>query len=179
MRTSWEKNNNILINFTRTTMIQEFKSVTEEIISLIGIWETKLGNLPVEVFSERRNNQNRTIKQIIGHLIDSASNNTHRYIHLQYRKNPLSFPNYAAHGNNDRWIAIQNYQDENWENMIQLWKFMNFHLVHVIQNINTDKLENVWLSSEGQEVSLKEQVLYYISHFKLHLNEIEDLINKQ
>ena len=56
---------------------------------------------------------------------------------------------------------------------------MNFHLVHVIQNINTDKLENVWLSSEGQEVSLKEQVLYYISHFKLHLNEIEDLINKQ
>ncbi len=56
---------------------------------------------------------------------------------------------------------------------------MNFHLVHVIQNINSDKLKNVWLSSQEQKVSLKEQVLYYISHFKLHLSEIEELINKQ
>ena len=85
--------------------------------------KTKLFRFPKEVITQRRNTQNRTIKQIVGHMVDSASNNTHRVVHLQYRESPLEFPNYATYGNNDRWIAIQNYQDENWENLVQLWKY--------------------------------------------------------
>ena len=87
-------------------MKQEFEIVTNGIISLVVEWENKLRMLQDEVISERRNSQDRTIKQILGHLIDSASNNTHRYIHLQYQNSPLNFPNYATNGNNDRWIAI-------------------------------------------------------------------------
>ena len=158
-------------------MIPEFAPVTKGIHSLIEIWEEKFKALPTDVITKRRNSQNRTIKQILGHLIDSASNNTHRYIHLQYQGSPVSFPNYATNGNNDRWIAIQNYQDENWENLIQLWKYINWHLVHVIENIDEDKLENVWNASEETTISLKEQVVYYLTHFKLHLDEIDELIN--
>lgn len=159
-------------------MLQEFEPVTQGIVSLIGLWEEKLKNLPNEVVGERMNSQNRTIKQILGHLIDSASNNTHRYIHLQYQQSPLTFPNYATNGNNDRWIAIQNYQEESWENLIQLWKYINLHLVHLIKNINDDKLENLWIASPELEASLKEQVLYYLKHFELHLKEIDELINR-
>ena len=159
-------------------MQQEFEIVTRGVVSLIGLWEEKLKNLPNEVVSGRMNNQNRTIKQILGHLIDSASNNTHRYIHLQYQQSPLTFPNYATNGNNDRWIAIQNYQEESWENLIQLWKYINLHLVHVIQNINYEKVENLWIASPELNVSLKEQVLYYLKHFELHLKEIDELINR-
>ncbi len=158
-------------------MKQEFEIVTNGIISLVVEWENKLRMLQDEVISERRNSQDRTIKQILGHLIDSASNNTHRYIHLQYQNSPLNFPNYATNGNNDRWIAIQNYQQESWENMIQLWKYINLHLVHVIQNIKDDKLENLWMASDETEVSLKDQVLYYLKHLQLHLKEIDELIN--
>jgi len=159
-------------------MIQMFESVTKGVVSLTDIWEDKLLSLPTEVVTERRNAQNRTIKQILGHLIDSASNNTHRIIHLQYRNNPLEFPNYATNGNNDRWIAIQNYQDEKWENLIQLWRYSNLHLVHVIENIKIEKLENEWIASPVEKVSLEDMVLSYLSHFKLHLNEIDELINK-
>ena len=158
-------------------MKQEFEIVTNGIISLVVEWENKLRMLQDEVISERRNSQDRTIKQILGHLIDSASNNTHRYIHLQYQNSPLNFPNYATNGNNDRWIAIQNYQQESWENMSQLWKYINLHLVHVIQNIKDDKLENLWMASDETEVSLKDQVLYYLKHLQLHLKEIDELIN--
>ncbi len=157
-------------------MKQEFETVTRGIVSLVGEWESKLKMLPTEMISERRNSQNRTIKQILGHLIDSASNNTHRYIHLQYQSSPLTFPNYASNGNNDRWIAIQNYQEESWENLIQLWKYMNLHLVHVIQNIRDDKVDNLWIASEEQSVSLGEQVQYYLKHLQLHLGEIDELI---
>lgn len=43
-----------------------------------------------------RNSQNRSIKQILGHLIDSPSNNNHRIVHLQYQPTSLVFPNYAT-----------------------------------------------------------------------------------
>ena len=158
-------------------MIKDFEPITCGVISLIDKWETKLLKLPTDVITKRRNNQNRTIKQILGHLIDSASNNTHRVVHLQYRDSPLEFPNYASNGNNDRWIAIQNFQYENWENLIQFWKYINWHLVHVIENINIENLENEWIASSTNKVSLRAMVVDYLRHFELHLSEIDELIN--
>jgi len=155
----------------------EFEQLAKEITGLVSEWEGKLLSLPEDVILSRRNSQNRTIKQIVGHLVDSASNNTHRAVHLQYRESPLDFPNYATFGNNDRWIAIQNYQDENWAYLVQLWKFSILHFAHLIQQINPEKLENKWISGEGKNVSLKEMVEYFLPHFKLHLGEIEELMS--
>ena len=157
----------------------EFELNNEELLRLVSEWELRLLSLPEEVIGNRRNIQNRTIKQIVGHMVDSASNNTHRIIHLQYNSSPLIYPDYANLGNNDRWIAIQNYQNENWQNLVQLWKYSNLHIAHVIDNMNPEKLNNEWISALQQRVSLKAMILDYLSHFKLHLNEIEDLINSK
>jgi len=102
--------------------MNEFTEIKQELVKLIDEWEPVLSHIPEDILTKRRNSQNRTIKQILGHMVDSASNNTHRVIHLQYQNSPLIFPDYANLGNNDRWIAIQNYQDEDWGLMIQLWK---------------------------------------------------------
>lgn len=149
------------------------------LLELLKEWEPKLLALTDDVISSRKNKQERTIKQILGHLIDSASNNTHRVIHLQYQKSPLIFPDYAHFGNNDRWIAIQNYQSENWSDLVQLWKFANRHVVHVIRNVNNEKLSNEWIDALGENVSLETMIINYLSHIKLHLGEIEELINSQ
>jgi hypothetical protein len=160
-------------------MIKEFEPVIKGVLSLTAAWEIKFSGLSDEVITKRRNIQNRTIKQIVGHMIDSASNNIHRIVHLQYQSSPLRFPNYASHGNNERWIAIQNYQDEEWKDMIQLWKYSNLHIIHVIRNVDPSKLENQWYSSEDRLISLKEGIVDYLRHLKLHLNEINELINKK
>ncbi len=159
--------------------MNEILLISQEIKLLVDEWEPKLLSLSLEVISQRRNGQNRTIKQILGHLVDSASNNTHRIVHLQYQPSPLIFPDYAHHGNNERWIMIQNYQDENWYNLIQLWKYSNLHFAHIIQYINSGKLANVWPSALNEQISLKSMVLGYPNHFKLHCNEINELINKE
>ena len=159
--------------------MNKFESVCQELLSLIMLWEKKLAALPVDVITERQNSQNRTIKQIAGHMVDSASNNIHRIIHLQYQESPLIFPDYANFGNNDRWIAIQNYQDKEWNSLVQLWKYTNIHIVHVIQNINTEKLGNIWLSALNEEVSLEAMIVDYLRHFKLHLDEMNELINRE
>ena len=157
----------------------EFLSVSEEIISSLSEWEQKLRNLEQDTILRRRNRQNRNIKQILGHMIDSASNNTHRVIHLQYNDIPLIFPNYATQGNNDRWIAIQHYQDEDWEQMIQLWKYSLLHFCHVIENVNPAKLDNEWISSLGQKITLRSMVSDFPRHLQLHLDEINALLNSE
>ena len=154
-----------------------FENSCQKTLQLIEAWEPGLLALPEEIFSNRINSQNRSIKQILGHMVDSASNNTHRVIHLQYRENPMAFPNYATNGNNDRWIAIQDYQHEDWHNLIQLWKYANLHFVHVVRNVGQTKLENQWISGEGELISLRENIEGYLPHLELHLREIEELIN--
>jgi hypothetical protein len=153
-----------------------FETPGQTILKLLEVWEPRLLSLSEDMISERKNSQNRSVRQILGHLVDSASNNTHRIIHLQYRENPMSFPNYATFGNNDRWIAIQDFQHENWENLVQLWKYANRHLVHVIRNVDMTKLDNQWNSGKDELISLRENIEGYLPHFELHLREIEDLL---
>jgi hypothetical protein len=170
---------NTAINLKINPMNKEFEVVTKGIISLVEEWEPRLLNLPEPVIAKRRNRQNRTIRQIVGHMIDSASNNTHRIVHLQYQSSPFRFPNYATNGNNDRWIAIQDYQHEDWSDMVQLWKFANRHIVHVIQHVDSSKLDQQWYYSEERLITLKEGIIDYLRHFRLHLDEISELIDNQ
>lgn len=154
-----------------------FDAIRQELTTLITKWEPRLSALSLETVTQRRNSQNRTIKQIVGHLIDSASNNTHRIIHLQYQPSPLQFPDYANLGNNDRWIALQNYQDEPWEILVPLWKYANLHIAHVIGNVDASKLDNEWITALNQRVTLQAMIVDFPRHFKLHLKEIDELIN--
>lgn len=148
------------------------------LIELLEKWEPILLSLPKATIENKHNKQNRTIKQILGHMVDSASNNTHRIIHLQYQPTPLIFPDYASLGNNDRWIAIQNYQSENWQNLVNLWKYSNLHIIHVMQNVDESKLGNIWLTATGESVSLIDMMTNYLSHFELHISEIKELIDQ-
>lgn len=156
-----------------------FSANNQELLRLVEEWEPKLIVLSEEIVANRRNSQNRTIKQIVGHMIDSASNNTHRIIHLQYQPSPLVYPDYANLGSNDRWIAIQNYQEGEWFDLVQLWKYSNIHIVHVIKNVNMETLDNEWITALNKRVSLKTMILDYLSHFRLHLSEIDELIDKK
>lgn len=156
-----------------------FSNVTNGILLGLENWESKLSNLSENTVMNKRNNQDRTIKQILGHMVDSVSNNTHRIIHLQYQDSPFSFPNYASNGNNDRWIAIQDYQSENWNDLIQLWKYSHLHLIHAIKTVDHTKLDNEWVSeSDYGNIKLKDIITDFLRHFKLHLDEIQYLIDK-
>jgi hypothetical protein len=157
--------------------MKEIDLITNELARLVNEWESILNRLTEETISSRKNTQNRTIKQILGHTIDSTSNNIHRIIHLQNLPSPLTFPNYASMGNNDRWIAIQDYNNEDWNNMIQLWKYSLLHLCHILKNVEEDKMNNEWIAGPGVKISLESLIVDFLRHLKLHLSEISDLIN--
>jgi len=155
-----------------------FSKIATELENNIQDWEIKLTELSAERITIPKNSQNRNIKEILGHMVDSVSNNTHRVVHLQYRESPVEFPNYATYGNNDKWIVLQNYQDENWNDLIQLWKFTHLHFSHLIKNINIEKLDSKWIADNNVHVSLKDMVEDFPRHFQLHINVIAQLIKK-
>ncbi|MEE4285201.1 MAG: hypothetical protein V2I31_03600, partial [Mariniphaga sp.] len=80
---------------------------------------------------------------------------------------------------NDLWIAIQDYQHADWNNMVQLWKFYNLHIIHVIQLVDLNKLENYWEDFEGTRVTLEKMIEGYLWHLELHLKEIEVVLDKK
>ena len=159
--------------------MNEFDRNNQELLNLIAEWEPKLLSIPEDILIKRQNTQHRTIKQIVGHMIDSATNNTHRIIHLQYQPSPLIYPDYANLGNNERWIAIQDYKNENWAVLVGLWKYSNIHIVHVIQHVNPEKLNNEWITALNMRVSLKSMIQNYTGHIKLHMNDIEELLTEK
>lgn len=155
-----------------------FQQISRELSGLIERWEVKLALQPPETVGWRRNSQGRTIRQIVGHMVDSATNNTHRIIHMHYQKSPISYPDYANLGCNDRWIAIQNYQEEDWEELVKLWASVNRHVAHLIGQVDEAKLDEYWISALKEKVTLREMIEDYPRHFKLHINEISALINQ-
>ncbi len=159
--------------------METFIQLKDELTSLVNDWEHKLLDLNEEVISAKMNGQNRSIKQIVGHMVDSASNNKHRIIHMQYQGSPLDFPDYANNGNNDKWIAIQDFQSEDWYSLVQLWKFLHLHLVHIISKVDGSCLQNVWVSGLEENISMEEMILDFPRHFKLHISEIEELLEEE
>jgi uncharacterized damage-inducible protein DinB len=159
-------------------MRADFKEISIELSAHIREWEPKLAALPEDTITNRRNIQQRSIRQILGHMVDSATNNLHRIIHMHYQDSPVSYPDYANLGNNDRWIAIQNYQEEDWSELVKLWSALNRHMIHMIGQVDESKLDHYWISAMKEKVTLLQMITDYPRHFRLHLYEISALINQ-
>jgi hypothetical protein len=106
-------------------------------------------------------------KEILGHLIDSASNNHQRIVRAQL-SSQISFPGYAQ----TQWVEMQRYQSEPWQDLVQLWTGFNRHLLHVILHISEDKAENCCAVGGSQPMTLRFLVEDYVRHLEHHLAQI-------
>ena len=162
-----------------------FNQITDEIIAILEREEAFLRALPEDVITTRFNHQGRSIKMLLGHLIDSASNNHQRMVRLQYaprvgysipdgERGLLVFPDYTQ--DNDLWIHLQDYQHEDWNTLVSLWKYYNLHIVQVIKSADPTKMDNYWLDYEGNQVTLRDMIIGYTGHLDLHIGHIHKLV---
>ena len=103
-------------------------------------------------------------KEILGHLCDSAMNNIRRFVVSQYEENNKII--YQQ----DNWVASQDYQSENFQNIILLWKLLNEQVVRIINKIPQEKISNTCITSE--KCTIKWLIEDYIIHLNHHLNQI-------
>ena len=117
-------------------------------------------------------------REVIGHLIDSASNNHGRFVRAQLQDD-LVFAGYEQ----DDWVAIQRYQQREWADLVLLWQAFNHHIAHVMETAepavltrprtkhNLDVL--AWQAvSPTQSTTLEYFMRDYVGHLKHHLGQI-------
>jgi DinB superfamily len=108
-----------------------------------------------------------SMKEILGHLIDSAANNHQRFVRLQNSAEVVSISYDQSF-----WVNRQAYQKEKWEDLLSLWYFYNRHLSHVIANIDIETLENRCDMGYSEKKSLRFVVEDYIRHLQHHIKQI-------
>ena len=117
-------------------------------------------------------------KEVVGHLIDSASNNHQRFVRAQFQE-PLVFHGYAQ----EEWVRAQGYGDEPWPALVNLWKFYNLHLAHVCaraperERLRPRREHNLheigWAEVPREEPATLEHLMRdYVAHLENHLRQI-------
>ncbi len=108
-----------------------------------------------------------SLKEIIGHLIDSASNNHQRFVRLQLSQR-LQFPEYQ----NERWLSVERHNELAWADLLALWRTYNLLLAHIIEHLDPESLGHVMVT-EQREAALSELTTAYLSHLQGHLEHFE------
>ena len=116
--------------------------------------------------------------EVIGHLIDSASNNHQRFVRMSARDD-LVVEGYEQ----DRWVAQQRYQESPWEELVVLWLTYNRHLARVmtatpaadrtrsraVHNLDERAFRPV---SRDRAVTLDYFMNDYVDHLEHHLAQV-------
>jgi hypothetical protein len=116
-------------------------------------------------------------KEIIGHLIDSATNNHGRFVRAQLQDD-LIFDGYEQ----AEWVDVQRYQEREWAELVLLWQSLNHHIAHVMQTTGTSALTKrrarhnldrlAWKPVGPSEPTTLEYFMRdYVEHLKHHLRQ--------
>lgn len=108
-----------------------------------------------------------SLKEILGHLLDSATNNRQRIVRMQGQADIGSFVYDQLH-----WVTAQHYQSEPWQAMVEFWYLYNAHLAHVISHVDRDTLEHLCDMGYSKPATLKFVIEDYVRHVEHHLGQI-------
>ena len=151
------------------------KDVYLELNSIVDDFFNKYKGLDNEITSTRLSNDKWTLKEIVGHLIDSASNNHQRFVRLQI-VDELIFPGYGK--DNSKWLEIEKYNALNFSDIILFWKQYNVLIVHIMKGVDESKLKNYWIKSDGDKITLKDLMIDYVRHLKDHIQHFEQTLQE-
>lgn len=111
-------------------------------------------------------------KQVLGHLIDSAANNTQRVVRAQIPEHleggALHLPGYAQ----DAWVETQGHAERPWQQLTELWLALNRHLAHVAHRVPARSLPTLCHIGKNPPLPLEHLIIDYVGHLRHHLAQI-------
>ena len=116
-------------------------------------------------------------REIVGHLLDSASNNHQRFVRAQLQDD-LVFPGYAQ----DEWVRIGRYADADWDDLVSLCRLLNLQIARVMEGTPdasrqrprpTHNFEVIGVElADGEPATLQHIMTGYVNHLRHHLAQI-------
>lgn len=117
-------------------------------------------------FSHQPSETKWSKKQILGHLIDSATNNHQRFVRIQFEENPV-----IAYDQN-QWNRHSYYSNMEPVALIHFWQNYNQHLSSLIKQIPEGKYKRTCMTDQNNKVTLQFLITDYVEHLEHHLKQI-------
>jgi hypothetical protein len=115
-----------------------------------------------------------SIKEELGHLLDSAANNHQRIVRTQLEEKPV-MPGYDG----NEWVALHGYQQREWETLIGLWAALNRQLLAAAEAVPDSAWLRTCTIADSAPLTLKFVFEDYVDHMLQHLRhmgvEVDDL----
>ena len=144
-----------------------FKKIADDLLSTVNHSQSLLEAIPESKASIKPQPNKWSPKEIIGHLIDSASNNHQRFVRAALQRE-LTFPGYDQ----EALVALVKPNDANWGLLVRFWEGYNRYLAHVIANLPESAGEISCAIGQNTPASLRFIAEDYVAHLKHHLNQI-------
>ena len=106
-------------------------------------------------------------KEIIGHLIDSATNNHQRFVRGQFEYNPEILYD------QDKWNEFNFYQEIDSNQIIRFWTIYNRQLLEIIGRISTENLKKQ-IKVGDNLLTIEFLIVDYVEHLEHHLKQVID-----
>ncbi len=106
-------------------------------------------------------------KEILGHLLDSASNNHQRFVRAALQ-GKLVFPGYDQ----DPLVELQRFRAMDWKFLTEFWASYNRFLAQVISVLPVEGAPVICSIGENPPATLEWVAEDYVAHLKHHLNQI-------
>ena len=143
------------------------KALSAKLLHLIDTAEPVLARIDESLSKERLLAGGWSRKQLVGHLIDSASNNHQRFVRASLQES-LTLPGYDQDGN----VRVQAFQHVAWPQLLTLWSSYNRFLAHIIEHLPESKLQTACHIGDDAPVTLEFLATDYVAHLKHHLQQM-------
>jgi len=120
-----------------------------------------------ETFSAKPQPGKWSKKEIIGHLIDSATNNHQRFVRAQFEDAP------AIAYDQNQWNEFNFYQQISGQQIISFWTIYNKQLVELTRRIPKENLHRGCVVN-GKLLTLDFLITDYVEHLEHHLRQVVD-----
>lgn len=124
------------------------------------------GTISEEAFSRKEYADKWSKKEILGHLIDSAANNHHRFVRSQFQDIPV-----ITYNQND-WVSGSSYQHQDLSQLIAIWTVYNRFLIGLVSRISSENMERLCNTGSAENISLYVLWEDYVAHLLHHLEQI-------
>ena len=127
----------------------------------------RLAGLRDESVDRKPDSSHWSPKEELGHLLDSAVNNHQRIVRAQMEDN-LALPGYEQ----NRWVAIHDYQQRDWQELISLWHAINRQLLAAAESVPHSAWSHKLRVGNSESMTLEFVFDDYLAHMVHHLKHI-------
>ena len=130
-----------------------------------------LAEIDEESFSLKPGIDKWSKKDILGHLIDSATNNHHRWVRAQFETSPsISY-------DQNKWNEFSHYNSIESMQLVKFWTLYNLQIFNLIKFIPENNLQRLYNTGD-KLVTLEWLFNDYLDHLEHHLHQIIDYQNE-